>query len=102
MVTVEKEVDAFNKHTRRLPEAERIPAVAEAARRNLLEAAAPIEAALEGKEWLVGGRFTAADLMTSAVLGWAKLLGILSDRPRLEDYVRRCVSRPAAKRSRVD
>lgn len=102
MVTLEKEVDAWSKHTRRLPEPERIPAAAELARRTFLREVETVEAALEGKEFLVGGRFTAADVVMASVLGWAKVLGLIEERPRLLDYVRPLVSRPAAKASRAD
>jgi glutathione S-transferase len=102
MVSLEREVDTLTSHTVALPQDQRVAAVADTARKNLLDAAAHVEAALEGKEYLAGDRFSAADVMTSSVLGWAKLIGVLADRPRLLEYVRRCVSRPAARRSRTD
>jgi glutathione S-transferase len=102
MVSLEKSVDLYNKHTRRLPEPERVPSVAASMARTFHDDAAVVEDALREREWLVGGRFTVADLMVSATLGWAKILGLLEGHPVLEEYVRRCMARPAAKRSRAD
>jgi len=102
MVSIEKSVDVYNKHTVRLPEPERVPSVAATMARTFHEDAAVVEAALAGKEYLVCGRFTVADLMMSATLGWAKLLGLLAEHPVLEEYVRRNLARPAAKRGRKD
>jgi glutathione S-transferase len=102
MVSLEKSVDLVSKHTARLPEAERVASVAAAMTRTFHEDAAVVEAALQGKEYLVGGRFTVADLMMTATLGWAKLLGLLAEHPVLEEYVRRNLARPAAKRGRKD
>jgi glutathione S-transferase len=102
MVTVEKAVDQVNQHTVRLPEAQRVPAMAEAGRARFRDVAAVVDAALGDRELLVGDRFNAADLMMAAVLGWGKLFGLLAGFPRLEAYVRRHVGRPAAKRSRAD
>ncbi len=102
MVTLEKGLDLVNLHTVRLPEDKRIPQAAEMGRARFLEAAAVLDQALADREYLVGGRFTTADLVTGAVLGWGKLFGLLGDHPRLVDYVRRQVGRPAARRSRAD
>jgi glutathione S-transferase len=103
MVTVEKAVDQVSQHTVRLPQAERLPAMVEAGRARFREAAAVVDGALEGRLFLAGDRFTAADLMMASVLGWGKLLGLLGEGfPRLADYIRRQVSRPAAKRARAD
>ena len=102
MVTVERAVDQVNQHTVRLPAAERVPAAAEAGRARSREAAEVVDRALDGRPYLIGDGFTAADLMMASVLGWGRLMGMLGDQPRLEDYVKRHVSRPAAKRSRAD
>jgi len=100
--TIEKELAIYDRHTRRLPAGERVAAVAEAAKRDFAEALGPVEAALAGKEHLVGGRFTAADVMMVSVLEWAAELGLLAGHTALGDYVRRQASRPAARRARAD
>lgn len=102
IASLERYADLYSHHTTRLPEADRVPGVAAAARKAFLDHARVVDAHLDDKEYLVGGRFSAADLAMAAVLGWARMMGLLAELPRLEDYVRRCASRPAAKRSRAD
>lgn len=102
MVSLERHVELYGNHIGRLPEEERVPSVAASAREAFIANARIVDAALDGKQYLVGDRFTAADLEMSSVLGWGRLAGLLAEMPRLEEYVRRCVSRPAAKRSRAD
>ncbi len=58
--------------------------------------------ALADREFMVGDRFTVADIMIGGALGWAKPVGLLDDYPVLADYGRRVGGRPAAKRSRAD
>lgn len=58
-----------------------------------------IEAALEGRDTLVGDRFSAADLHLSAHLGWCMEYGTVDERPDFVRYVKIHRSRPAAKRA---
>jgi glutathione S-transferase len=60
-------------------------------------AATAFEAALEGKDWVLGDRFTVADIACVGVLGSAESRGLLADRPRLSAYVNAGESRPAHK-----
>ena len=57
------------------------------------------EKGLEGNEWLVGDRFTAADVMCGSAACFMKQIGILPPNKVLEDYVARCEARPAYQRS---
>jgi glutathione S-transferase len=59
------------------------------------DAAAVIAAALEGREWLLGDRFTVADIVCVGVLGSADARGLLEPWPRLREYVAAGESRPA-------
>jgi glutathione S-transferase len=59
------------------------------------EAAAALENAVGGREWLLGERFTVADVMCASVLGGAHSRGLLADWPGLEVYVERAEARPA-------
>lgn len=53
---------------------------------------------LAGKEWLMGGRFTVADLNLASVLAWAKGAKLdLSGFPNLSGWLGRCLARPAFK-----
>lgn len=58
-------------------------------------AATAFEAALEGKEWVLGDRFTVADIACVGVLGSAESRGMLAPWPRLSEYVARGEGRPA-------
>jgi len=52
-----------------------------------------IEGALEQGEWLLGERFTAADLLLAGTLQIAFLAKLLAPKGRIGDYVERAVSR---------
>jgi glutathione S-transferase len=57
---------------------------------------AQIEARLEGRDWLVGDRFTVADAYAFPVLRWSPMVGIsLEPFPCTEAYLRRIAARPA-------
>ena len=53
------------------------------------------------REWLVGGRFTAADLLMADVLR-VSLVRAFGDRPATEAYVARTTDRPAFHKARAD
>ncbi len=65
------------------------------ARERFAEAAEAFQTALDGRKWLVGDRFTVADVMCASVLGGAESRGLLTEWPRLQAYVARGESRPA-------
>jgi glutathione S-transferase len=72
------------------------PERAEKARERFATAAAAVERALDGGSYLVGGRFSVADVMISTVLAFTSRAGfpeILT--PALKDYVARLRERPA-------
>ena len=55
-----------------------------------------VNEALEGKAYLTGDRFTAADAYCFTVLRWAKPMGFdLADWPNLASYMARVAERPA-------
>ncbi len=58
-----------------------------------------ISGLLAGREFLVGGGFTAVDLQLAFILQTARGLGFLKDRPDLQAYLGRLESRPAYKRA---
>jgi glutathione S-transferase len=58
-----------------------------------------LEGALSGREYLVGDRFTAADLYVGSQLWWGMQFGTLPKRAVFEAYVERLRARPAAKRA---
>lgn len=57
-----------------------------------------LEAHLAGQDWLMGGRFTAADLNVASVMAWAKPAKLdLSGFPKVAAWLGRCFARPAFK-----
>jgi glutathione S-transferase len=58
--------------------------------------------ALESSHWLVGSRFTVADLNVAAVLSPSRSKSIdLADFPEVEAWLGRCYARPAARSVRA-
>lgn len=57
---------------------------------------------LEGKNYLVGGSFTAADLLMASVLLILRSTDLLQEFPTLVAYRDRCTSRPAFQKSLKD
>jgi glutathione S-transferase len=66
-----------------------------AARERFGRAAAVIEHALDGKEYMVGGRFSVADLGVGAVTGFAKMAELADLPAGVDAYVQRLEARPA-------
>jgi glutathione S-transferase len=83
-------------HTQMLPPAERKPDVAADAVARLPKRLQILEDALAGRDYLLGGEFTLADLNVVAVLFRAPQFG-LDAFPRVKAWHARCLARPAAK-----
>jgi glutathione S-transferase len=84
----------------RVPPEQRIPAAVAEGREKFADACRVLAAHLAGREFMVGDRFTTADLMVGAVLGWARFQQMLDDAPELLAYLKRLTSRPAFKKAR--
>jgi glutathione S-transferase len=81
-------------------QAERDPERAAAARQRFWTAAGAVSEALDGSEYLVGERFTVADVLVGTVLGFTSRAGFADELPaNLKDYVARLTERPAFKRA---
>jgi glutathione S-transferase len=65
------------------------------ARDRFAQAATALESALGDRDWLVGGRFTVADVICASVLAGAHSRELLAEWPRLRAYVERSKARPA-------
>jgi len=102
VASIERVAEQVDDHARRLPEGDRQPRLADAARARFAELARVVATALGDREYLVGGDFSAADIMMASGFAWAKQLGLLAGFPGLEAYVHRAITRPAAKRARGD
>jgi glutathione S-transferase len=87
------EIDLFNAD--KAWAKERRPAVEQRAKTRL----ADLSAALGEREYLVGDRFTAADLLMTSVLRIPRQTSLVAEVPNLDAYRLRCESRPAFKRA---
>ena len=85
--------------TKLLPPERRNPANAERALKLLTRMLIPVNAHLEGREFLAG-EFSGADIMTGHACTVAANLGAdVSDKPHLAAYIARINARPAMKRA---
>lgn len=64
--------------------------------------AEPLRKSIVGNNYLVGNKFTTADIVTGGVLLWAKKLGMLSDSDPLSKYLNNLMQRPAFIRADED
>ena len=75
------------------------PARAQAGVERFETAAAAVEQALDGHDYLVGERFSVADLVCGAVLIFAKGSGLTGELPNISAYLERLEARPARQRA---
>ena len=82
------------------PEAERDPKAAETARAQIGPYLDVLDGALKGKEYLVGNRFTVADLNTASVIGLGAMLGLdFGSHTNVQAWLGRVQARPAFAKS---
>lgn len=58
-----------------------------------------ISSQLRAGTWLLGERFSAADVLWGTALGWTTMFKLVPELPEITDYVARVTSRPAALRA---
>jgi glutathione S-transferase len=93
--SVETDLGNWAYHTMFLPEAERKPEIAKQALENIKAPLAVLDGVLAKREYLVGNRFTVADLNVAAVC--YRALGLdMPDEPHFKAWLAKCWSRPAA------
>ncbi len=63
------------------------------------DAIGTIEKALQGREWIAGPAFTAADVYVGAAIVWGLGFGTIPDRPAFATYRDRATARPAYRRA---
>jgi glutathione S-transferase len=67
-----------------------------------LAAAAVVEQALDGHDYIVADRFSVADILCAGVLGIARRLELLETLPQIAAYLERLDARPARQRAYSD
>lgn len=58
-----------------------------------------LELGLQPGPWLLGERFSAADVLVGSSVNFMRIFGILPDSQVLSDYADRCIARPAFARA---
>jgi glutathione S-transferase len=96
---VDRGVNIWSLHAVRLPPADRDPQRLAEALKVLDAPFRVLDGALADRPYLLGDDFTVADLNVSAVISRAIEMD-LSATPRLGDWLRRCLERPAARDAR--
>jgi glutathione S-transferase len=103
MATVDPVITAFFMNKIFYPEEKRSPVAVEEAQKDFIEIARALSPAIAGKEFLVGDRFSVADLLMGSLLGWSAAIGLsLSEFPDLKQYSKNLGARPAYRRALVD
>jgi len=83
-----------------LPEAQRNASLGDAGEAQLQRPLPVLDGELSRRPWLLGDRFSAADLNVASVLGIAPLARIdLGKFPNVARWLGACTGRPAAKRT---
>jgi len=80
-------------HGRILPEEQAVRAIVPFAENRYVKALGVMEKALKGQDYLVDGRFSAADIMVGYILAWFP--EFLTSYPGLQAYLARLEQRPA-------
>ncbi len=87
------------KHTFALPESLRVPAIMPTAKKEFRRAAAALATALGDREFVVGNGFTAADIIITHTLLWARGFEVPLEFANLEAYADRHSARPGLARA---
>ena len=96
MTEIEKPVLAVMLHTLGMQPLD--AAVLAQTRQDLDRPLAVLEAHLKDRDYLLGSKFTVADLNVASVMVWARTGRMdMVAYPRLADWLKRCVARPAFK-----
>lgn len=100
--TVDPVLETITMQVLFLPAEKRSPAVLEAAKGKWENIAKVLEAAVDGRSYIVGQSFTAADIILGSALGWAQLLRLLDGHPKLETYLQHMQQRPGYQKAYAD
>lgn len=99
MATLEPGVILFGSQARKA-EADKDQAVLAEGTAKYQECMRVLTGALEDREWLVGNRFSAADILVISIAAWAGAMKMNEGFPAVEAYVARGKARPAFARAR--
>ncbi len=77
-----------------LPEEQRVTALFEQNNAAFVKAAKVLDRYLAGTDYLVGNRFSVADILVGFSLNWGNMMGLLEKTPNLKKYLARLKERP--------
>jgi glutathione S-transferase len=77
-----------------LPEEKRITALFEQNNKAFMKAARVLDKEMEGRDYLVGNRFSVTDILVGSTLNWGNNQGLLEHTPNLQAYLARLKERP--------
>lgn len=97
--TLEPPIAEYANHTQFLPEDKRNPEIAAKAKEQALAAIKAVEHAMLGKMYLVGEKFSAADVVVGSVMRWADSLKLLTSAPDLQSWLYELKSHAAFKKA---
>ena len=100
--TLEPPLMDYFLHTMRLPEPERVDSVVSRSRDAVARILDYVEVEIGNKSFLLGERFTVADILVGGSLIWIAALGLLDAHPRLLEYTKRLSHRPAYQRAQAE
>jgi glutathione S-transferase len=99
LTNLQPELLTVMSHSALLPEGDRDPKRLESARVAATPLIALLDRALGNDDFLVGGRFTVADVNAGSVVNIAKFIGLLADAPAASAWLERLRARPAFQRA---
>jgi glutathione S-transferase len=97
---LDRQLVTYANHSLVLPDAERDPAIAKAAWKDVGPAFDVLEIALSRTSWLAGPDFSVADLNVAAAL-YRGLIMDLAKWPHMKTWLHACWDRPAARHARA-
>jgi glutathione S-transferase len=98
---LEQPLWTITKHRFALPEKYRVPAIIETAHWEFGVATQLLALGLGGRDYLVGDRFTVADILAVHTLAWARAFQIPLGHAALDAYADRLLARPALVRGKA-
>jgi glutathione S-transferase len=99
MTELEQPLWTMAKHTFALPEKYRVPVIMDTAKWEFERAAKTLSVGLADNDYIVGGKFSIADLLLANILGWARDRQFQLAPDTLNAYADRMLTRPACKRA---
>lgn len=84
------------RHTSLYPQAERLPAEIEIAKRDFRQMAAVAENHMRGRQFVLGDVVSVCDFVLAYTLDWADVENLLEEHPSLLAYMQRMYRRPKA------